>query len=84
MENIEKIEINSDGEFLRTYDELVKILTEKRYKVLSGVTANSFITREFQYWIKDDNNIEPNLVLVEILRNNAAIIYLEVDINELN
>jgi hypothetical protein len=76
---------DNENEILKTYNQVVQEITEKGYVFFAEVAANSFITRKFEYWVKDDNKIgKENLVLIEILRNNEAIVYLETDIKDLN
>jgi len=86
MENKENndLENNKDDKYLLSYDEVVAKMTQKGFKIFSDVGANSFITKRFEYWIKDDNSKEPTFALIEILRNNEAIVYLEMDIEEIN
>jgi hypothetical protein len=79
------MEKDNDNEILKTYNQVVQEITEKGYVFFAEVAANSFITRKFEYWIANDNKIEnENLVLIELLRNGDAIVYLETDIKDLN
>jgi hypothetical protein len=85
MGNIENKQLDSqDEKYLMSYDEVVTKMTQKGFKLLSDVGANSFITKRFEYWIKDDECTEPTFALIEILRNNEAIVYLETDIEQVN
>jgi hypothetical protein len=78
-------ESNIDWETFKTYNFVREKLIEKGYKQINVIQVDSYLTICFEYWIKFRvNKKEPIIILVEVLKNNDAIVYFENDINELN
>ena len=86
---MEKIKNNSalyqDWETFKTYKYVSEKLIEKGYKQTNVLSVDSYLTSSFEYWInlKNDKK-EPNIILVQVLKNNDAIVYMELDVNEIN
>jgi hypothetical protein len=78
-------QLNQDWETFKTYKFVREKLIEKGYKQINVIQVDSYLTICFEYWINIRvDKKEPNIVLVEVLKNNDAIVYFENDINELN
>jgi hypothetical protein len=78
-------QLNQDWETFKTYKFVREKLIEKGYKQINVIQVDSYLTICFEYWINFKNDKkEPNIILVEVLKNNDAIVYFENDINELN
>jgi hypothetical protein len=78
-------EFNQDWEVFKTYQFVREKLIEKGYKQINTIMVDSHLTICFEYWINFRvDKKEPNIILVEVLKNNDAIVYFENDINELN
>jgi hypothetical protein len=78
-------ESNIDWETFKTYKFVREKLIEKGYKQINVIQVDSYLTICFEYWINFRvDKKEPNIILVEVLKNNDAIVYFENDINELN
>jgi hypothetical protein len=78
-------ESNIDWETFKTYNFVREKLIEKGYKQINVIQVDSYLTICFEYWINIRvDKKEPNIILVEVLKNNDAIVYFENDINELN
>ena len=78
-------ELNQDWETFKTYQFVREKLIEKGYKQINVIQVDSYLTICFEYWINYRvDKKEPNIILVEVLKNNDAIVYFENDINELN
>jgi uncharacterized protein with gpF-like domain len=77
-------ELNQGWETFKTYKFVREKLIEKGYKQINVIQVDSYLTYTFEYWINFKNDTkEPNIVLVEVLKNNDAIVYFEKDINDL-
>jgi hypothetical protein len=77
-------EYNKDWETFKTHKFVREKLIEKGYKQINVIHVDSYLTTSFEYWINFRNGTkEPNIILVEVLKNNDAIVYFENDINEL-
>jgi hypothetical protein len=73
-----------DWETFKTYNFVREKLIEKGYKQINSIMVDSHLTICFEYWINFRvDKKEPNIILVEVLKNNDAIVYFENDINEL-
>ena len=78
-------QLNQDWETFKTYKFVREKLNERGYKQINVIQVDSYLTSCFEYWINFKNDKkEPNIILVEVLKNNDAIVYFENDINELN
>jgi uncharacterized protein (UPF0297 family) len=78
-------QLNQDWETFKTYKFVREKLNEKGYKQINVIQVDSYLTSCYEYWINFKNDKkEPNIILVEVLKNNDAIVYFENDINELN
>ena len=78
-------ELNQGWETFKTYKFVRENLIEKGYKQINVIQVDSYLTICFEYWINYRvDKKEPNIILVEVLKNNDAIVYFENDINELN
>jgi hypothetical protein len=78
-------ELNQGFETFKTYKFVREKLIEKGYKQINVIQVDSYLTICFEYWINFRvDKKEPNIILVEVLKNNDAIVYFEKDINELN
>jgi len=78
-------ESNIDWETFKTYKFVREKLIEKGYKQINVIQVDSYLTICFEYWINFRvDKKESNIILVEVLKNNDAIVYFENDINELN
>jgi len=77
-------QLNQDWETFKTYKFVREKLNEKGYKQINVIQVDSYLTCCFEYWINFKNEKkEPNIILVEVLKNNDAIVYFENDINNL-
>jgi len=77
-------EHNENWETFKNYQFVREKLIEKGFKQINVIQVDSYLTICFEYWINFRNGTkEPNIILVEVLKNNDAIVYFENDINEL-
>jgi hypothetical protein len=77
-------EYNEEWETFKTYQFVRNKLIEKGFKQINVINVDSYLTICYEYWINFRNaKKEPNIILVEVLKNNDAIVYFENDINEL-
>ena len=78
----ENLELNN-GEYLKSYEIVKAKMFEKGFKFLSSTQCIGFITNRFEHWMSSNEQTEPTIVIIEVLNNNDAIVYTELDINEL-